>query len=400
MFKAAIKNIKKEGLFPWIAKVTGAQEKHKRFPVIREKTSDQATKNKLAHVSAFNLKNAGDTVLPIVLRDLLDTFIGTSQWENLHVYQEVNKKIVRSLNKNQAIIIGGGGLFIKDTNPNNSSGWQWPCSLDHLRQIQQPIIIFAVGYNRFRGQEEFDPIFTEHLNLLINKAQFVGIRNTGSIQKLKSYLKTDEQKRKLVFQPCMTTLIAKIYPNLCQYNIKEDFIAINCAFDRKDLRLGSDEILKSIAKVVSELSTRTKIKYYSHLRSDLSILPYFDKLNINYELIEFSDPKQAVIEYAKPKLVIGMRGHAQMIPFGCNTPILSIVSHDKLQWFLDDIKHPDWGVDVLDNDFESKLLKNANRLYDDYEAVIEDIVNAQDKLWEVTQGNLNTIKNVLGHDKA
>lgn len=395
MLKAAIKNIKKEGLFPWIAKVTGAQEKHKRFPVIAEKACDQISKNKFAHVSAFNMKNAGDTVLPIVLRDLFNLFIGTSQWENLHVYQKVSNKIIRSLNKNQAIVIGGGGLFIKDTNPNQLSGWQWPCSLDHLRQIKQPIIVFAVGYNRFRGQEEFDPIFTDHLNLLVDKAKFVGIRNTGSIQKLKSYLKTDEQKQKLIFQPCMTTLISRIYPEVCQYNIKEDFIAINCAFDRQKLRLESDDILKSIAKVVLELSQSTKIKYYSHLKSDLSILPYFDKLNINYELIEFCDPKHAVIEYAKPKLVIGMRGHAQMIPFGCNTPILSIVSHDKLQWFLDDIKHPEWGVDVMDIDFESKLLKTANSLYDNYEAVVQDIVIAQDELWNITKDNLHTIKCAL-----
>lgn len=30
--------------------------------------------------------------------------------------------------------------------------------------------MFAVGYNRFRGQEDFDPIFKEHINLFCRKS--------------------------------------------------------------------------------------------------------------------------------------------------------------------------------------------------------------------------------------
>ena len=51
-----------------------------------------------------------------------------------------------------------------------------------------------------------------------------------------------------------------------------------------------------------------------------------------------------------------MRGHSQMIPFGLRKNILSIVSHDKLKWFLEDIDHPEWGVDVRENDFKNKFI--------------------------------------------
>ena len=99
--------------------------------------------------------------------------------------------------------------------------------------------------------------------------------------------------------------------------------------------------------------------------------------------------------YSKPRLVIGMRGHAQMIPFGCNTPILSIVSHDKMQWFLDDIHHPEWGVDVLNPTFEAELLEKAKKLYESTEILIPILKDEQRKLWNITQQNMNYIKSII-----
>ena len=367
--------------------------KKKSFPKIVKHTPTGELQ--LCHVSAFSYKNAGDTVLAVVLRDLFNQNLGVKEWNGIHVHRKVDDSQLSLINSTNALIIGGGGLFLKDTNPNDISGWQWPCSIDYLRKINVPLIMFAVGYNRFRGQEEFAPVFKENLNVFVKKAAFVGIRNNGSISKLKEYLDSPELKEKLTYQPCMTTLVAKIYPDIIDYNIKEDFIAVNCAFDRENLRINSHEALKAIARVVKKLSQITKIKYYSHKRSDRRILKYFDELNISYKLVELYSPKQAIIAYSKPRLVIGMRGHAQLIPFGCKTPILSIISHDKMQWFLEDIKHPEWGVEVNDPAFEDMLLKKAKDFYIDYKTNISEISEQQEVLWRITLNNIQTIKGVV-----
>ncbi len=347
---------------------------------------------KVCHISAFSYKNAGDAILPVVLRDLFNFKIGVKNWKNIHVHTIVDDRIISKINNSDALVIGGGGLFLKDTNKNNLSGWQWPCSIEQLKKIQVPIIMFAVGYNRFRNQEEFEPVFNKHINEFVNKAKFIGIRNTGSINKLYEYLDTDECKAKLTFQPCMTTLISKIYPNINNYNVKEDFIAINCAFDREEMRYSNDSILHSISKVVKKLSEITKIKYYVHMESDKKILSFFNDDNIEYETILLKNPMQIILEYSKPRLVIGMRGHAQLIPFGCKTPILSIISHDKMQWFLNDISNPDWGVDVNDMEFENKLLTKAIKHYNNYTEYLNEISVQQDKLWDITQNNMTQIK--------
>lgn len=346
----------------------------------------------VTHISAFSYGNAGDTLLPVVLRDLFNDSIGIRYWHGKNVHKHVSASDIKHYNEDDFIIIGGGGLFLADTSPNDISGWQWNCSQGMLQKIEKPLIGFALGYNRFRGQEDFKPIFAKHLTQFVSKAVFVGIRNHGSIEALKLYLPTEELRSKLVFQPCMTTLISKIYPSLRDFSSKEDFVAINCALDRKQLRSFDDNYLYSIARVAKQLSERTKIKYYSHMEKDKEALRYFDQVGVPYELVELNDVKQIIDCYSRPRLVIGMRGHAQMIPFGCSTPICSIISHDKMQWFLDDIGHADWGADVKDADFEQKLSLCANKIYDNYLKYIQDIEEAKVYLWNITQKNMISIK--------
>lgn len=352
-------------------------------------------KLKGTHLSAFSKGNVGDEILPINLRDLFNQTLGVRVWHGNNVRKEQNFIDICQYNKDDFIVIGGGGLFLKDSGANNNSGWQWNCSVDNLLKIQKPIIGFALGYNRFRNQDEFEPIFTEHINQFVSKAIFVGLRNHGSIKAVQSYLRNEELKQKVCYQPCMTTLISKLYPNLFCYDRKENFIALNCAFDRKQLRSLNYDILCSIAKVTKELTKVSMIKFFVHAESDTQILPYLDKYEVDYEVVRFSTPKSVLEAYSKARLVIGMRGHAQMIPFGCNTPIVSIISHDKMQWFLDDIHHPEWGVDVLDADFEAKLLATAKDVYDSYEQVMRELIAEQEILWGITMSNMDIIKNKL-----
>lgn len=347
------------------------------------------------HISAFTYGNAGDTLLPVVLRDLFNNTIGIRTWHDEDVHKVVTDNDVKFYNRDDLIVIGGGGLFLKDTCPNEQSGWQWNCSINELLKIKKPIIAFAIGYNRFRGQDEFEPIFSDHINAFVQRAAFIGLRNNGSVEKVKQYLKNRQLREKVVFQPCMTTLISYVYPNYCEYDKKEDFIALNCAFDRQRLRSINDARLVQIAQVMQRLSVNTKLKYFSHMESDLNMLPYLDKAKVPYDVVELKSVKSIVDNYSRARLVIGMRGHSQMIPFGCHTPILSIVSHDKMQWFLDDIHCPQWGVDVLDVNFESQLLSKSLYFYEHYAEMMNIIKAEQKRLWGITLENMECIKTMI-----
>jgi len=54
-------------------------------------------------------------------------------------------------------------------------------------------------------------------------------------------------------------------------------------------------------------------------------------------------------------VVLAMRGHAQLISFGQSIPIVSLIYHNKLRWFLEDVNMPDTGVEVFDGFFADRV---------------------------------------------
>ena len=353
----------------------------------------------LAHVAAFQLSNAGDVLLPITLKDVFHTDIGQLRWENLHVHNTVRDRAVERINASGGLLIGGGGLFLRDTNPNQLSGWQWSCSLENLRRIDVPIATYAVGYNRFRGQPDFDPIFTDHVNELAERAVYLGLRNTGSIDAMRSYLTVENQK-KLRFQPCMTTVISRLYPSLCDWNEGDGSVAFNAAFDRPKLRFGAEpaEKLKTLARAMKRVSQHAPIRYFAHMKADEQMCPYLDDAGVSYDLVrlDYMTPTEIIRTYNRPSLVIGMRGHAQMIPFGTETPILSLITHDKLRFFLDDLGRNEWGVDMNDGVFEEHLVSLTLELLDSGESVRSAIREVAEPLWTACRENAREFLEAAG----
>lgn len=353
----------------------------------------------LFHYSAFTLNNAGDNILVSSLRKSIEnTWNFNPNFISQNIKKELSEQDLYLINKSKGMIIGGGGLLLKDTNKNDISGWQFPISEKQIDSICTPISILGIGYNRFRNQEDFDECFKSNINKLFEKAVFVGIRNNGSIEALKKYLNPTLHD-KLSFHPCATTILSKLYDiKPYQKNDSKKIIAFNIAFDRSQMRFGSniDNILKQIANVAEKLSKEYIIKYFVHMESDKEILKYFDDLNINYEVEQLNKGislEKFMSLYTIPDLVIGMRGHSQMIPFGCKTPILSIISHDKMAWFLNDIKLP-YGVEILDENLEEKIYTKAKYILDNNRKVREEITQAQDKFFQIINNNLKYLRTI------
>lgn len=381
-------------IYPIADTVYNYISKRKKYSLLPEPPSGKGFS--LAHIAYFGHFNAGDTLLPVMLRDLFDQQLGKNRWRKVPVHKVVTSRDIAAFNQQNGLIIGGGGLFLKDTNPNQLSGWQWSCSLQDLARIKVPITVFAVGYNRFRGQEDFDPVFEDHVSLLAEKSVFIGLRNYGSIENMKSYL-PESSHQKLRFQPCMTVLGSLMYGERARRAPDTPpFISLNCAFDRVHLRFGEKmgERLTALARAMKAISKLIPIYYYAHHESDEHFLPFLDALEVDYRLVKlYKQPPKTVLEaYRQPLIALGMRGHAQLIPFGCGRPIVSIISHNKLQYFLDDIQAPEWGVDINQSDLEDKLLLIIQDMLANIAGYEQQVQDKQAKLWQVTLDNLAEIK--------
>jgi len=351
---------------------------------------------KIIHVGIHNSKNlnSGDTVLFEVVRRTFDHFINDINWLKWQLWDEVTEEVIEEWNKNyNAILIGGGGLFLKDQKgaEESVSGWQWNISAIHLNKIKIPVIIFAVGYNRFRGQEDFEPIFFDHVNLLNSKTSFFGLRNNGSIRSVSKFLTT---KSSLKRQFCPTNIISKLY----HIEQKESVggVAFNFAFDRSLLRFEDlNRFFGSIQILIDQIiKDGCEVHIIAHKHMDLNALDYIKNYHKVINLTE-SSTKEVIDYYSSCNLVFGMRGHAQMIPLGLGIPIYSLISHDKMAFLLEDIGKINWGCEINDELFEKNILNFWNYYLNNFEKLKLELKEIINNIYLETEANFILIKNIL-----
>ncbi|RMB87797.1 polysaccharide pyruvyl transferase family protein [Streptomyces shenzhenensis] len=356
----------------------------------------------LAHVALFaeGQENAGDKVLPEAVRMCFDTDTGPRRWYQQPVHRLVDEAALEQLNARRGVIVGGGGLFLPDTSPNGNSHWQWNVPDDVLARLTAPLAVFAVGYNVFDGQLYRRQRFAESLRILVERSAFFGLRNHGSIERVRELLPAELRDR-VRYQPCPTTVARHLVPGWSDPAERADTVLVNCAYDRAGLRFGHDygHFLAQLAGTLRELRDRADVRYAAHMPADEKFVHDLRRkhgLSLPVErLYDLSNDETREL-YRRSRLVIGMRGHAGMIPFGCGTPILSLVSHPKLAYFLSDIDRQEWGLSVHDRELGPRLAERAAAILDDHAAAVADVHSAQDMLWKTTQANLDELRTTFG----
>ncbi|MDN0195326.1 glycosyltransferase [Streptomyces sp. S.PNR 29] len=361
-----------------------------------------AADQQLAHVAFYMDRqgNAGDKLLPETVRLSFGPDTTSRRWHSVHAHRLFDKAALDRVNARRGLVIGGGGLFIPDTMPNGNSAWQWNVPDEHLAGIDVPIAVFAVGFNAFDGQSYRAERFRSSLRLLVEKSAFFGLRNHGSIEKVRAMLPA-RLHDKVRFQPCPTTVSRQLVPGWRDPLHRDDTILINAAYDRAGLRFGHDYgyFLAQMAQAVRDLGELAEVRCVAHSLDDEKIA--FDlrrEHGISMPVIPMYDFENDEIRdlYARTKLVIGMRGHAGMIPFGVGTPIISLISHPKMAYFLRDIDRPEWGVSVHDRHLAARLVERARDLLADHAATVADVHGRQQELWKVTEANAADLRIILG----
>jgi hypothetical protein len=359
-------------------------------------------KRRLLHIGVHNSvnRNAGDTLLFPVVRHAFDTVLGPFAWELQQAWEELTPEGIRRINGHcDGIVLGGGGLLLRDQEGSDvsNSGWQWNSTVAAVQALEVPLVVFGIGYNRFRGQADFGPAFADHIRAVAAKASFLGLRNSGSIRALAPYL-TPEQAGRLCRQYCPTTALWQLYPKYRKVAEQHDTqrartLAFNAAFDRPQHRFGerTSDVLAGVVGAVKAAQDRGwKVVVAAHKAMDRGIEPYLDAGGVSYDTEDLTEasPDEIMAFYAQVDFAFGMRGHAQMIPFGLRRPIMSIISHDKMRFFLEDLHRPEWGVEVDAPDIKARLSAALHRVEAERAAVHADVAGAQTTAWAETLRNL------------
>lgn len=310
---------------------------------------------KIAHVFCHQATNLGDIYLRRGTRDALRTIYPDAAFTDVETRKLFTDADVAELNAHDLVVIGGGGLLLRDTFPNDRSDWQLGMTAEQIEAVETPLVVHAIGYNRFRGQEDFArPLFDRHITALLDRSAWFTVRNHGSARALRDYVPQGLRAR-IQVNPCPSLLFPRA---VVDRSLGTGKVGLLLAGDRLERRHPDQEaFLQSIRTLMAEISRRAELHVVVHQPHDRWFYPHVKDLDFKEIDLIGRSPAEAVTAFTSLDTVIGDRGHAQMIPFALGCRIFSLISHDKLGWFLQDVDLPDYGVEESDPDLPWKVLE-------------------------------------------
>lgn len=264
------------------------------------------------------------------------------------------------------LLLGGGGMVFHRPEDDSHSGWQFNIRTEDIDKIEVPIVVYAIGFNQFFYDDRgFKPQMPENLRRVQERARIFSVRNQGSRQAL-TKLGLDPEQIEVIPDPGMFTVPSALQlPELQGHDL---LIGLNWAGDRPFYRFPEpweehrgaaiNSLADALNKVLDQ-SENGRVIFVPHLQEniDSEVYPLFkERLGeriINLEQIaghiyppSYAQSGFLADLYRQMDCVIGMRGHANIIPFGMNTPIVGFGSHNKNRFFLEECGLTDYMIDT------------------------------------------------------
>jgi polysaccharide pyruvyl transferase WcaK-like protein len=237
----------------------------------------------------------------------------------------------------------------------------------------------------------------------------MGLRNNGSVNRVRETL-PGELADRVEFLPCQTTVFGALDEAVTGYHPnpidRDPVVHLNVAFDRAAARFGGGYVpfVDQLADFVRGMDGVAEVRLAAHDRSDERIavdLRRTHGITVGVDSLYAMHPFEALDVYAASSAVLGMRGHAGMVPFGIGTPIVSLVSHPKLQYFLEDIGHVEWGVPVADPELADRLTALATDRVERQDHYRAEVVAARDGLLALSRdANSRVAAELVAHVDA
>lgn len=337
----------------------------------------------ILHIGSYD-KNLGDNIALSNVRKSLhqhnpDIIFNPLEIGTLWEVKNNPDTVIKHLNtgKHSIILFGGGGLLEFESYSKMKTNQKLPLSKQIIERLEKPVIVYGVGVNAFRGEEEWSEKAIKTLQEIIDNVKLFSVRNDGSLEKLK----------KLGIN---TTRVYEIPdPGLLHFRQKEESYSLEKGIFQP-ARNGSIKINKfrflDSGQDVLNLSEELNLPYFPHTLKDYKFngTYIFDDNNfrkkVKYEFVE-----ETLAEYYKYDYVLAMRGHGQLITIGMNIPGIYFSTQDKVLDFSIKNGYEEFNVDILDTSWKKEINHKIQRLKED--------VKFTEKWYNLTKDNRHQWKN-------
>lgn len=311
---------------------------------------------RIAHVGGWS-RNYGDLALQQgQMRVLQEDAPEQLDFLPIHCQQTVfHTDLIDLINDTcDLMVLGGGGMIFHRPEDSSRSGWQFNIALEDLERIRVPLATYGIGYNAFYfDQMKLLPIAMEHLKATQAKTSLFSVRNQGSKDALIAG-GLDGDRIDIIPDPGM--YVQPHAFNLPEGDMADIKIGLNWAGDRPHFRFPEPweknrhtliDALCDAFDLMSRTYPAMKVYFIPHLvdRIDSDVWDLF-QARLGDRIINLEDAASHIYPpafaqvgfladtYRQMDLTIGMRGHANIVPFGMNTVTVGLGSHDKVGFFL------------------------------------------------------------------
>jgi len=324
-------------------------------------------KKRIYHVGAWS-GNFGDSILQQSIRTNLQKIADFEiDFQYIHCQKtEFTEELIDKINRDgDMLLLGGGGLVFYRPQDHSKSGWQWNIDINLIDKINIPIVGYGIGYNQFEyDRSNFLPITNFHLQKTVEKCALFSVRNHGSRQCLIER-NCNPDKIEVIPDSGMFLEAKPIQiPSLSAERLK---IGVNWTTDRQDQTFPPPyeqtmaKFLESLIGLLNEAikEKNAQIVYIGHMganfdRHIIGLLKQYlvEPPVVIDEVLQYIYPPSGeraqylVDVYRQMDVVLGMRGHANIVAFGQNTPFIGMGSHRKVRYFLEDIGRSEYFFDV------------------------------------------------------
>lgn len=341
--------------------------------------------------------NYGDFILANAVRFLFSTF-GRRQYfsvmDGADSRYPIGPRMIEHANKFDAGVIAGGGIII----PRNHelSGWAFRCSTKMIRHLKKTVV-FAVGYNLYRNHAGLSPVFKENFEALSENSPFIGLRNTGSIERMKDIL-DKKYHHKVFLQPCPTTFISRLVDSMDPYAIpqKRKKVALQISLMKADTDV--EGVSKEILTVCQGLRNRgfsiDLVSFFN--KFDSQIVTYLKNHDFHdFTVVDLDSGGMDVLKgpryFSDIPITVSTRGHGAMVPLGAGSLFIPINIAPKVVYFANDCGLGDHIVDVDAPDISQSILDKVDHFYASYEELQRSLQEKRNYFYELTLENLSRI---------
>lgn len=325
---------------------------------------------RILHIGAFD-RNIGDNIALYNAKLSWQRHNRKIIWSNFDIgqywfYGGSKKDLIKNFSEFKdnfdAILVGGGGLIEYGGYEDKLTGYKLPFDKEILKAVEIPVFFHGVGVNIFRGGIDYNDKAKKALQETIDYSAGFSVRNDGSFQKLKNWLKLDVTNVDVVPDPGLLYL-DKFYSER-KYKLSKG--GIQPAFN------GSSGIN------IERFKDNKNIDYLSNFTKDLILYPHTLKDYNRFKAKpiisqeEFTKDYTATDQvykflefYKEVDYLIAMRGHGQLISLGIGLPGIYFSTQDKVEDFSNLNGFENYNVDILNPKWKKLLKEKINELTKD-----------------------------------